>query len=168
MGSRSPSESYRASSGRPDHTAFDRATTNGSSLEVCSPTAYPLAKQRLSFARGCRPRAPASSGFLDLVTPSSAPRLLALFHARSAHGVCPSELCSSRAAVRRLRRLLPSCRWPPCSRAPAGTQAVARAETQAPTPTPSRGGATRRPTSGPCSTRESATQSRRIRPATSA
>jgi hypothetical protein len=37
----------------------------------------------------------------------SAPSLLALFHARSALGVRPSELCSSRVAVRRLRRRCP-------------------------------------------------------------
>jgi len=40
----------------------------------------------------------------------TAPRLLALFHARSAHGFRPSEHCSSRAAVRRSRRLWPSWR----------------------------------------------------------
>jgi hypothetical protein len=39
------------------------------------------------------------------LTPSSAPSLPALFHARSAHGVRPPEPSSSRAAVRRLRRL---------------------------------------------------------------
>jgi hypothetical protein len=52
-------------------------------------------------------RSPAPPGFLNLMAPSSAPSLLALFHARSAPGVHPSELCSSRAAVRRLRRLCP-------------------------------------------------------------
>jgi hypothetical protein len=34
-----------------------------------------------------------------------------LFHARSALGVRPSELCSSRTAGNRLRNPLPSCRW---------------------------------------------------------
>lgn len=37
----------------------------------------------------------------------TAPSLLALFHARSALGVPPSGRCSSRAAVRRLRRRCP-------------------------------------------------------------
>jgi hypothetical protein len=50
---------------------------------------------------------PPPSGFLDLLAFSSAPDLLALFHARSAPGVRPSELCSFRAAVRRLRRRCP-------------------------------------------------------------
>jgi hypothetical protein len=42
--------------------------------------------------------APASSGFHNLMTPSSAPSLLALFHARSTHGVSPSEHSSFPAA----------------------------------------------------------------------
>jgi hypothetical protein len=50
---------------------------------------------------------PTPSGFLDLLASSSAPDLLALFHARSAHGVSPSELCSSRAAARCLQRRYP-------------------------------------------------------------
>jgi len=50
---------------------------------------------------------PPSPGFLNLVTSSSAVDLLALFHARSTHGVRPSERSSSRAAVRRLRRRCP-------------------------------------------------------------
>jgi len=41
----------------------------------------------------------ASPGFLNLLTPSSTLCLLALFHASSAHGVFPSELCSPHAAV---------------------------------------------------------------------
>jgi len=49
----------------------------------------------------------APSGFLNLLTPCSAPCLLAIFQTRSARGVPPSELCSSRAAVRRLRRRYP-------------------------------------------------------------
>jgi hypothetical protein len=57
--------------------------------------------------RVCLARPPAPSGFLNLLAPRSAPSLLALFHARSAHGVRPPELCSSRTAVRRLRRPYP-------------------------------------------------------------
>jgi len=49
----------------------------------------------------------APPGFLNLLTPCSAPCLLAIFQTRSAHGVSPSELCSSRAAVHRLRRRYP-------------------------------------------------------------
>jgi hypothetical protein len=57
--------------------------------------------------RASHTRPPTPPGFLNLLTSSSAPSLLALFHARSAHGVRPSELSSSRAAVRRLRRRCP-------------------------------------------------------------
>jgi hypothetical protein len=52
-------------------------------------------------------QAPASPGFLNLLTRSSAPYLPALFHAGSAHGVSPSELCSSCVAARRCRRPSP-------------------------------------------------------------
>jgi len=45
----------------------------------------------------------ASSGFLNLLTPLSAPGLPALFHAGSARGVRPSELCSFRTGGDRLR-----------------------------------------------------------------
>jgi len=50
---------------------------------------------------------PAPSGFLNLLTPSSARYLPTLFHAGSAYGIRPSEPCSSRAAVRRLQRHSP-------------------------------------------------------------
>jgi hypothetical protein len=50
---------------------------------------------------------PPPAGFLNLLASSSAPNLPALFHAGSAHGVHPSELCSFRAAARRLRRRCP-------------------------------------------------------------
>jgi hypothetical protein len=59
------------------------------------------------IGRVCLARPPTSPGFLNLLTLSSAPSLPALFHAGCAHGVRPSELCSSRAAVRRLQRLCP-------------------------------------------------------------
>jgi hypothetical protein len=52
-------------------------------------------------------RPPAPSGFLNLLALRSALNLLALFHARSVHGVHPSERCSSRAVVRRFRRRSP-------------------------------------------------------------
>jgi hypothetical protein len=60
-----------------------------------------------SNERAFHTRTPAPPGSLNLLALRSAASLLALFHARSAHGVRPSELCSSRAAVRRLRRLCP-------------------------------------------------------------
>jgi hypothetical protein len=71
-----------------------------------APTASPRSVQRL-HSRACLTRPPAPSGFLNLSTPSSVPSLVALFHATSALGVHPSELSSSRAAVRRLRRRSP-------------------------------------------------------------
>jgi hypothetical protein len=58
-------------------------------------------------------QSPAPPGSLNLLALWSAPSLLALFHARSAPGVRPSESCSSRAAVRRLRRLCPPVVGPP-------------------------------------------------------
>jgi hypothetical protein len=54
-----------------------------------------------------RPRRHASPGFLNLLTPSSASDLPALFQTGSAPGVLPSEPSSSRAAARRLRRQCP-------------------------------------------------------------
>lgn len=97
-----------------------------SSHEVSPPTAFSRPGQR-HVGRVCLTRPPAPTGFLNLLTPWSAPRLVALFHATSAHGVLPSESFSSRAAVRRLRRHYPlvvgsvflSPRSPTCmSRAP--------------------------------------------------
>jgi hypothetical protein len=78
-----------------------------SSHEVLSPTASPRSQQWPFLTVDPTPRPPAPSGFLNLLTPSSTASLLALFHARSAHGVRPPELFSSRAAVRRLQRLCP-------------------------------------------------------------
>jgi hypothetical protein len=65
--------------------------------------------ERGSGLRGrvCLTRPPAPSGFRNLLTPCSAPNLLALFHARSARGVRPSELSSSRAAVCRFQHRCP-------------------------------------------------------------
>jgi hypothetical protein len=67
----------------------------------------PHSRQRLFEGRASHARPPAPSGFLNLLTLQSAPSLPALFHAGSAPGVRPSEPCSSRAAVRRLRRRCP-------------------------------------------------------------
>jgi hypothetical protein len=78
-----------------------------SSPEVSSPTASSQHGAVACLARACLTRAPAPSGFLNLLTLSTAPDLLALFHARSALGVHPLERFSSHAAVRRLRRRSP-------------------------------------------------------------
>jgi hypothetical protein len=82
--------------------------SGGSSLEVFVPYSVSPPGAAVFMDRGCLARAqPAPSGFLNLLTLSSAPNLLALFHASSAHGVRPSELSSSHTAVRCLQRLCP-------------------------------------------------------------
>jgi len=65
--------------------------------------------QQHDMGRSCHtPNPLAPSGFLNLLTPSSAASLPALFHAGITHGVdCPSELCPFHAAVRCLQRLYP-------------------------------------------------------------
>jgi len=47
----------------------------------------PRTEQRRKIGRACISRPPAPSGFLNLLTPSSAPSLPALFHAGSALGI---------------------------------------------------------------------------------
>jgi hypothetical protein len=59
------------------------------------------------FARTCLIRAPAPSGFLNLLTPQPPRACRPCFRPDPLMGFSPSELCSSRAAVRRLRRLCP-------------------------------------------------------------
>jgi hypothetical protein len=54
-------------------------------------------------------RQPASPGFLNLMTLSSARSIPALFHASHAHGVYPTELCSSRRRRHPSPVPLPSC-----------------------------------------------------------
>jgi hypothetical protein len=65
------------------------------------------------------------------LAPSSDPCLLALFHTRSAHGVRPSELFSTRAAARRCPTALPSCRCAELS-SHRPSPHDSRAETQGP------------------------------------
>jgi len=79
----------------------------GSFLEVRSPTASSREEAATRAPGFPRPDLDASSGFRNLLTPYSASALPALFHAGPAPGVHPSELCSSRSAVRRLRRRAP-------------------------------------------------------------
>jgi len=69
----------------------DQTPTSSSSLEVFTPSAFPPLGAAASIDRACMSRSPAPSGFLNLMTLSSAPSLPALFHAGSALGVSPSK-----------------------------------------------------------------------------
>jgi hypothetical protein len=62
---------------------------DGSSHEVLLPYSVSPPGAAAESGRVCLTRPPAPSGFLDLLTLSSAPSLVALFHATSAHGVVP-------------------------------------------------------------------------------
>jgi hypothetical protein len=82
------------------------------SAETTPPLRFLPLKRFPAWSSGILPelstaRAPAPTGFLNLLTRSSAPYLPALFRAGSARGVSPSELSSSCAAVRRFRRPSP-------------------------------------------------------------
>jgi hypothetical protein len=114
----------------------------------------------------CLTASHASAGFLNLSTLYAAPRLPALFRAGSAPGVRPSELCSSRAAVRRLRRLCPLVIRKPASE-PLSRNRHPRALAETETleqPLPSDGLPQTPSPSGLCSTRKSATFLRWFRP----
>jgi hypothetical protein len=81
-------------------------------------------------------RQPASPGFLNLMTLSSARSIPALFHASHAHGVHPTELCSSRRRRHPSPVPLPSCHWkPPLETSGPRTAIVAVSLGSAPTPT---------------------------------
>lgn len=84
-----------------------RGHTTSAFLEVSAPSALPSPGSGVVGGPSHRPDSLASSGFLNLLTLSSARSIPALFHASYAHGVHPSELCSSRAGGSRLR-----CRCP--------------------------------------------------------
>jgi hypothetical protein len=73
-------------------------------------------------------RQPASPGFLNLMTLSSARSIPALFHASHAHGVHPTELCSSRCRRQPSPVPLPSCHRKP----PAGPRDLGRQSSQLP------------------------------------
>jgi len=64
-----------------------RTSFCSASLEVWSPSASSRTEQRLKMVGPSMPNPPAPSGFLNLLAPSSAPSLPALFHAGSALGV---------------------------------------------------------------------------------
>jgi hypothetical protein len=69
--------------------------------EVCSPTAFFQPDGATYPQRESNPTGYVTpSGFLTLTTPCSPPGLPSLFHLGSAHGVHPSRLSSSHAAVR--------------------------------------------------------------------
>jgi hypothetical protein len=80
-------------------------------------------------SRVCLARLPAPPGFLNPLAPSSVPRLLALFHARSALGVRPPEPSSSRAAACRLRHRYPLDVGIRAANLPASSNAACEAET---------------------------------------
>jgi hypothetical protein len=105
---RPSSESLQASS-RPRSVLAPKSSSFSvtSSREVSRPFSVSPHRAAASFDRAFHTRSPAPPGFLNLLTLLSAPCLVALFHATSAHGVAPFRAFSSRAAVRRLRRLSP-------------------------------------------------------------
>ena len=79
-------------------------------LRSVPPTASPRSEQRHEIEWACLTRSPASSGFLDLLTLSSAPSLVALFRATSAHGVVPSRALLLSRSRTPSPAPLPSCR----------------------------------------------------------
>jgi hypothetical protein len=92
MGLRAPSESSRLRAAVRRHCRVlprQQDDANSSSHEVLSPTAFPRTEQRprvvcFTSAHRLRPQVFSTSRRFE-----SAPCLLALFHARSAHGVSP-------------------------------------------------------------------------------
>jgi hypothetical protein len=88
MGFRSPSESsrLRAAVRRLTCVSTDEPVRSAPPMRFVAPSAYPRTRQRPDDAV-CLTASPAPSGFLDLSALRSATCLLALFHARSAHGV---------------------------------------------------------------------------------
>jgi hypothetical protein len=115
--------------------------------------------------RVCLARPPAPPGFLNLLALRSAPSLPALFHAGSAHGVAPFRALLLSCSRTPFPAPLPSCRLDDpadlsaCPSPPAEAAGSVQVDGEAPeTPPPS----------GCCSARESATHSRRVRPAASA
>jgi hypothetical protein len=89
-------------------------------MRSLSPTASPRPGQRHEIEWACLTRSPAPSGFLDLLTLSSAPSLVALFRATSAHGVVPSRALLLSRSRSPSPAPLPSCRFDePADRATA-------------------------------------------------
>jgi hypothetical protein len=84
-----------------------RTSLSSASLEVSDPFSVFPPRAAASIDWVCFAQPPAPSGTHNLLAPSSALSLPALFHAGSALGTHPPELCSSRAAVRCFQRLSP-------------------------------------------------------------
>jgi hypothetical protein len=107
---RSPSESSRCRAANRSQTVSPACSLSAPPLRF-SPLQRLLARDSGFCGRACLTQPPAPSGFRNPLTPSSAPNLLALFHARSALGVSPFRdllLPCSRAPS---PAPLPSCRW---------------------------------------------------------
>jgi hypothetical protein len=79
-------------------------------MRFFAPSAFPRSRKQLDDAV-CLAASHAPSGFLNLPTLCSSTCLLALFRARSAHGVVPFRAFSPHTAVRRLRRRAPPDVW---------------------------------------------------------
>lgn len=71
---------------------------------------FPHSKQRLCVEQAYRTCSPAPSGFHNLLTPSSAPSLLTLFHVRSALGVSPFRALLLPCSRTPSPMPIPSCR----------------------------------------------------------
>jgi len=80
---------------------------HAASLEVWSPTAYPHAKKQHDISGGPNPKTPDAFRFSQPRGASLLRVCRPYFRADPLMGLSPSERCSSRAAVRRLRRLCP-------------------------------------------------------------
>jgi hypothetical protein len=88
-----------------------------------APSAFPRTRQRfLSNGPACLTGPPAPPGFLNLLTLSSAPCLVALFHATSAHGVAPFRALLLPRSRTPSPTPLPSCRC--CVPLPDSTRAL--------------------------------------------
>jgi hypothetical protein len=115
-----------------------------------APSASPRTGQRHQMTGLSTTRSPAPTGFLNLLAPRSAPCLVALFHATSAHGVAP------------FRALFLSC-----SRTPSPAPLPSCRSSEPGFPFPKDWDPRAPPPSGVCSARESASHRQWIRLATS-
>jgi hypothetical protein len=158
----SPTETSQASSGCYTTVGHPTATSNGSSLEVPSPTAYPHMRQRLEVARVCLARAACAFRFSQPLGAFIRPMLAGPVSCQIRSWGSPFRalLLSHRlSTVSGTRFPLAVRDAPESSRTPALSRAEARHQTSAifgkTHGTPS--------TSGPYSVRESATSRQRVR-----
>jgi hypothetical protein len=134
-------------------------------LRFCPLQRVPGTEQRHTGPNLPRRGPPAPTGFPNLLTRSSAPNLPAIFRPVPLLGLRPPELCSSHAAVRRLRRQSPPAVRSPLSITTHGQRVPSLSpRKQAPAQTPPGEEPSEPSTSGHYSTRESATSRRRFRP----